>query len=54
MMANVALKNWRFLAKMGITGCRWFGGQLGNYFELRLMATIGNVAKTISPDSPRY
>jgi spermidine dehydrogenase len=52
MMANVAVKNWRFLAKMGITGCRWFGGQLGNYFELRRMATIGNVAKTISPDSP--
>jgi spermidine dehydrogenase len=52
MMANVAVNNWRFLAKMGITGCRWFGGQLGNYFELRRMATIGNVAKTISPDSP--
>jgi spermidine dehydrogenase len=52
MMANVALRNWRFLAKMGITGCRWFGGGLGNYMELRRLATIGKVAKTISPESP--
>ena len=52
MMANVALRNWHFLAKMGITGCRWFGGGLGNYMELRRLATIGKVAKTISPDSP--
>ena len=52
MMANVAVRNWRFLAKMGITGCRWFGERVGNYFELRGMATVGNVARTISPDSP--
>jgi spermidine dehydrogenase len=52
MMANVAVRNWRFLAKMGITGCRWFGERVGNYFELRRMATVGNVARTISPDSP--
>jgi len=52
MMANIALRNWRFLAKMGITGCRWFGGGLGNYMELRRLATVGNVPKTISPDSP--
>lgn len=51
LMANVALRNWRFLAKMGITGCRWFGG-LGNYLELRRLATVGNVAPTINPDSP--
>jgi spermidine dehydrogenase len=55
MMANVALTNWRFLAKLGITGCRWFGpGQqgVGYNFELRRLATIGDVPKTISPDSP--
>jgi spermidine dehydrogenase len=55
MMANVALTNWRFLAKLGITGCRWYGtGQhgIGYYFELRRLATIGEVSKTISPDSP--
>jgi spermidine dehydrogenase len=52
MMANVALRNWRFLAKLGITGCRWFGGGIGNYIELRRLATVGDIPKTISPDSP--
>ncbi len=52
MMANIALRNWRFLAKLGITGCRWFGSNLGNYLELRRLATIGDVPKTIGPDSP--
>jgi len=55
MMANVALTNWRFLAKLGITGCRWIGtGQqgVGYNFELHRLATVGDVPKTISPDSP--
>ena len=30
LMANVALRNWRFLYKMGISGFRWFEG-IGNY-----------------------
>ena len=52
MMANIALRNWHPLAKMGITGCRWFSAGIGNYLELRRLATVGNVPKTISPDSP--
>jgi spermidine dehydrogenase len=52
IMANVALRNWRFLAKLGITGCRWFGGGIGSYFELRRMALVGDVAPQIDPDSP--
>jgi len=52
MMANVALRNWRPLAKLGVTGCRWFGGGIGNYIELRRLATVGDIPKTISPDSP--
>lgn len=52
MMANIALRNWRFLTKLGITGCRWFGSGIGNYFELRRLATVGEVPRTISPDSP--
>ncbi|HME11563.1 MAG TPA: hypothetical protein VKF79_01785, partial [Candidatus Acidoferrum sp.] len=51
MMANVALRNWRFLYKMGISGCRWFEG-LGNYFDVRRMATVGIDDATIHPDSP--
>jgi len=52
IMANVAVRNWRFLAKLGITGCRWFGGNLGNYIELRRMALVGNILPQFGPDSP--
>jgi spermidine dehydrogenase len=52
IMANVAVRNWRFLAKLGITGCRWFGGNIGNYIELRRIALVGDVSSQFSPDSP--
>ena len=51
MMANVAVRNWRFLYKMGISGCQWFEG-LGNYMQVRKLATCGADAPTIGPDSP--
>ena len=51
MMANVAVRNWRFLYKMGISGCQWFEG-LGNYMQVRKLATCGAGAATIGPDSP--
>ena len=51
LMANVAVRNWRFLHKMGISGCRWFEG-LGNYLSVRKMATVGGMSPTFGPDSP--
>jgi spermidine dehydrogenase len=51
LMANVALRNWRFLHKMGITGCRWFEG-FGNYMDVRRQALVGIDDATITPDSP--
>jgi spermidine dehydrogenase len=51
MMANVALRNWRFLYDMGMTGFRWFDG-IGNYTEVRKTALIGADSATIGPDSP--
>lgn len=51
LMANVAVRNWRFLYKLGISECQWFEG-IGNYFALRKMATFGAVSPTVSPDSP--
>jgi spermidine dehydrogenase len=51
MMANVAVRNWRFLYKMGISGCQWFEG-LGNYMQVRKLATCGAESPTIGPDSP--
>jgi spermidine dehydrogenase len=51
LMANVAVRNWRFLKKLGITGCRWFGG-FGSDLNVYRSATIGDMEKTLSPDSP--
>jgi spermidine dehydrogenase len=52
MMANVAVRNWRFLYNLGLSGCRWFGGAVGDYLEVRKLALTGAVEPTISPDSP--
>ena len=51
LMANVALRNWRFLYKLGISGCRWFEG-IGNYTEVRRTALMGADSPGIGPDSP--
>jgi spermidine dehydrogenase len=51
LMANVAVHNWRFFHRMGITGCRWFEG-IGNYMDVRRQAIIGDTKSTITPDSP--
>ncbi len=51
MMVNVAVRNWRFLYKMGMSGCRWFEG-LGNYLDVRKLALTGLENPTIGPDSP--
>ncbi len=51
MMANVAVRNWRFLYKMGMSGCRWFEG-LGNYMDVCKQALTGVEEPTVSPDSP--
>lgn len=51
MLANVAVRNWRFLYKMGISGCQWFEG-LGSFLQVRKVALCGADSPTISPDSP--
>ena len=51
LMANIAVRHWRFLYKMGMSGCRWFEG-LGNYLSVRKLATVGGISPTLSPDSP--
>jgi spermidine dehydrogenase len=51
MMANVAVRNWRFLYKMGISGCQWYEG-IGNYTQVRKLALCGTDTPTIGPDSP--
>ena len=40
MVANVAVRNWRFLYKLGISSATWFEG-FGRYVNIRKNATFG-------------
>lgn len=51
LVANVALRNWRFLHKLGLSGGRWFDG-FGYWTEVRTTATFGSDSGTIGPSSP--
>jgi len=51
LMANIAVRNWRFLYKMGMSGCRWFEG-LGNYLSVRKQATMSGMSPSFGPDAP--
>jgi spermidine dehydrogenase len=51
LMANVAVRNWRFLQRLGLTECQWFEG-IGNSITVRKVATFGTDPDTISPDLP--
>lgn len=51
MLANIAVRNWRFLYKMGVSGCQWYEG-LGTFLQVRKTALCGADSPRISPDSP--
>jgi len=51
MMANIAVRNWRFMYQMKMSGCRWFEG-FGNYMEVCKQALTGIGDSVINPDSP--
>lgn len=52
LMANVAVRNWRFIYKLGLDQLQWFGTGPGNYTAVHKTAVMGGVAPYISPDSP--
>jgi spermidine dehydrogenase len=51
LMANVAVRNWRFLHRLGLTECQWFEG-IGNSITVRKVATFGLDPAVINPDLP--
>ena len=51
MVANVAVRNWRFLYKLGISGGNWFDG-FGRFTEVRKAATFGTDSRDVGPDLP--
>lgn len=51
LVANVALTNWRFLDKLGISAARWFEG-FGNFFSIRRPMVTGDNTQPFDPDKP--
>lgn len=51
LVANVALTNWRFLSKLGLTACKWFSG-FGFACNIRKPMYIGDYRPPLHPDKP--
>jgi len=52
LVANVALTNWRFLYKLGITGARWYDGGFGYSCNIRPPMMVGDNPAPLDPDKP--
>jgi spermidine dehydrogenase len=51
LMVNVALRNWRFLDKLGFSAARWFDG-FGFFGTIRQPMLIGDRPVAFHPDKP--
>jgi spermidine dehydrogenase len=51
LVVNVALTNWRFLYKLGLTACRWFDG-FGFCCNLRQPMLVGDYRPPLHPAKP--
>jgi len=51
LIVNVALRNWRFLDRLGIASARWFDG-FGFYSTIRQPMVIGSRPTPFHPDKP--
>ncbi len=51
LVVNVALRNWRFLDKLGISSGRWFEG-FGDFFSIRRPMVTGKATQPFDPDKP--
>jgi spermidine dehydrogenase len=53
LIINVALTNWRFLHKLGITAARWFDrDSLGFVANIRRQMTVGQYRAPVQPGEP--
>jgi spermidine dehydrogenase len=51
LVANVALTNWRFLHRLGITACR-YAGDFGFSCNIRRPMLVGDYRPPLDPDAP--
>ena len=53
MIVNVALRNWRFMDKLGVASVRWFGDDFGWFTTLRRQMILdGAPPMPLDPDKP--
>ncbi len=53
MIINVALRNWKFMDKLGVASVRWFGDDLGWFTTLRRQMILdGEEPMPLDPDKP--
>jgi spermidine dehydrogenase len=52
LVVNVALTNWRFLYKLGVGACRWFGGDFGFCCNIRNSMVTSTYSPALHPDRP--
>jgi len=51
LVVNVAVRNWRFLDKLGISSGRWFEG-FGRFFSIRRPMITGELTQPFDPNKP--
>ncbi len=51
LTANVAVRNWKYLEKVGISGAQWFDG-FGWFTNLRAPLKLGKQTMPLDPDKP--
>ena len=51
LVVNVALRNWQFLDKLGISSGRWFEG-FGDFFSIRRPMKTGDLSQPFDPEKP--
>ncbi|MCZ6829966.1 MAG: NAD(P)/FAD-dependent oxidoreductase, partial [Gammaproteobacteria bacterium] len=53
LIINVALRNWKFMDKLGVASVRWFGDDLGWFLTLRRQMILdGQEPMPLQPDKP--
>ncbi|MEM7277098.1 MAG: NAD(P)-binding protein [Pseudomonadota bacterium] len=53
MIVNVALRNWKFMEKLGVASVRWFGDDLGWFTTLRRQMILdGKEPMPLDPEKP--
>ncbi len=52
LVVNVALRNWRFMEKLGVTACQWRGGDFGIACNVRRPVHLGGYQPPLDPDKP--